>query len=91
VHRIVQCASYAPSQRSAGGTGLSGVPPDCPVCHGPVAGNGWLLQKRKEIGHCSVSGGAPDYPVRPLTEGNQSLPNGAPMASRSLRDIKGTP
>jgi hypothetical protein len=71
---------------------------DCLVCHrivrcatGPVAGNGWLLQKRKEIGHCSVSGGAPDYPVRPLTEGNQSLPNGAPMASRSLRDIKGTP
>jgi hypothetical protein len=29
--------------------------------------------------------------VRPRTEGNQSLPNGAPTAPRSLGAIKGTP
>jgi hypothetical protein len=34
--------------------------------------------------HYSLSGGAPDCPVRRQTEGNQSLPNGAPTA------IKGT-
>jgi hypothetical protein len=33
---------------------------------------------------------APDSSVHPRTEGNQSLPNGAPTASRSLRTIKGT-
>jgi hypothetical protein len=34
---------------------------------------------------------APDIPVHPRTVGNQSLPNGAPMAPRSLGDIKHTP
>jgi hypothetical protein len=33
---------------------------------------------------------APDSPVHPRTEGNQSPLNGAPMAPRSLRAIKGT-
>jgi hypothetical protein len=58
--------------------------PDCLVCHRtvwratwPVAGNGRLRQKRKESVHCSLSGGAPDCPVRPRTEDNQGLPNGA--------------
>jgi hypothetical protein len=32
-----------------------------------------------------------DSPVHPRTEGNQSLPNGAPMAPMSLGAIKGTP
>jgi hypothetical protein len=30
-------------------------------------------------------------PVRPRTEGNQSLSNGAPTTHRSLEAIKGTP
>jgi hypothetical protein len=34
---------------------------------------------------------APDSPVHPPTEGNQSLPNGAPMAPRSLGAIKRSP
>jgi hypothetical protein len=57
----------------------------------PVAGNGRLRQKRKEIVHCSLSGGAPDCPVHPRTKGNQGLPNGAPTAPSSLGAIKGTP
>jgi hypothetical protein len=51
---------------------------------GPEAGNGRLRKTRKAIAHCSMSGDAPDCPVRPRTEGNQSLPNGAPTAPRSL-------
>jgi hypothetical protein len=43
----------------------------------PMASNGRLRQKRKEITHCSLSNGAPDCPVRPWTEGNQGLPIGA--------------
>jgi hypothetical protein len=56
-----------------------------------MAGNGRLHQTRKEIYHCSLSSGAPDCPMCPRTEGNQSLPNGAPTDPRSLRAIKGTP
>jgi hypothetical protein len=37
---------------------------------------------------CSVRC-APDCPVHPRIEGNQGLPNGAPMAPRSLGAIKG--
>jgi hypothetical protein len=40
---------------------------------------------------CSLSGGAPEYLVRSRTEGNQSLPNVAPTAPRSLGAIKETP
>jgi hypothetical protein len=40
---------------------------------------------------CSLSGGAPDCPVRPRTEGNYCLPNGAPTAPSCLGAIKGTP
>jgi hypothetical protein len=43
-------------------------------------------QSRDSIpAHCSLSG------VHPQTEGNQGLPNGAPMAPRYLGAIKGTP
>jgi hypothetical protein len=62
-----------------------------PVCQGGHGCNGWLRQKRKEITQCSLSGGAPDCPVCPRTEGNYCLPNGAPMAPSSLGAIKGTP
>jgi hypothetical protein len=57
---------------------------------GPEAGNGRLHQRRKRIVHCSLPSGAPDCPVRPRTEGNQGLLNGAPMAPSSLGAIKGT-
>jgi hypothetical protein len=76
-----QRAPRVPSQRS----------PDCPVCHGTRGCNGRLRQTRKGIAHCSLSGGAPDCPVRTRTEGNQSLSNGAPTTPRSLGAIKGTP
>jgi hypothetical protein len=72
--------------------------PDCPVCHrtiwcatGGCGCNGWLRQKRKEIVHCSPSGGAPDCLVRPRTESNYGLPNGALTASSCLGAIKRTP
>jgi hypothetical protein len=67
------------------------VAPDCPVYHGAGGCNGRLHQIMKGIVHGSLSGGAPDCPVCPRTEGNQSLPNGAPTAPGSLGAIKGTP
>jgi hypothetical protein len=56
------------------------VTPDCPVCHKGRGCNSRLRQKRKEIVHC----GAPDCPVRPQTEGNYDLLNGAPTALAAL-------
>jgi hypothetical protein len=67
------------------------VAPDCQVCHGGQWLNGRRHRKRKEITHCSLSGGAPDCPVRPRTEGNQSLPNRTLTASSCLGAIKETP
>jgi hypothetical protein len=61
------------------------------VCHGARGCNGQLCQKRKEIAHYSLFVGAPDCPVRPRTEGNNGLPNGAPTAPSCLGAIKGTP
>jgi hypothetical protein len=61
------------------------------VCQGGRVCNGWLHQKRKEIAHYSLSGGAPDCPVCPRTEGNHCLPNEAPTAPNCLGAIKGTP
>jgi hypothetical protein len=91
VHRTVWCASRAPSQwstarsagdtwlsqQSRGGTGLSGVP------HGPwPATVGFTRKGRKSrTVHC---------PVRPRTESNQCLPNGAQTAPSCLGAIKGT-
>jgi hypothetical protein len=75
-------------QRSAGGTGLSGVPsgpkeqrsalPDLEGNHAPDKLQ-WL------------SGGARDCPVRHSTEGKDSLPCWPSMAPRCLGAIKGTP
>jgi hypothetical protein len=67
------------------------VAPDCPVCHETSGWQCQLRQKRNEITHCSLSGGAPDYPVRPWTECNQGLPNGTQTAPSCLGAIKGTP
>jgi hypothetical protein len=58
---------------------------------GTKAGNDRLRQTRKGIAHCSLSDGAPDCPVRPRTEDNQSLSHGALTAPRPLWAIKGTP
>jgi hypothetical protein len=52
--------------------------------------NGRLRQKMKEIVHCLLSGGVPDCPVRPRTEGDYGLPNGVPTAPSCLGAIKGT-
>jgi hypothetical protein len=65
--------------------------PDYPVCQGGRGCNGRLHQKKKEITHCSLSGGAPYCPVRPRTDGNYCFSNGAPTAPSSLRVIKGIP
>jgi hypothetical protein len=74
-----------PSQRSDGGTG------QCPVCQRLQDCNGRLRQLWKEIGHRTVSGGAPDCPVRHPTEGKICLPRLLPTAPRPLVPIKGTP
>jgi hypothetical protein len=58
--------------------------PDCPVCHGPTAGNGRLLRIRKGIAHCSLSGA-------PTDRGQPWPPNGTPTAPSCLGAIKGTP
>jgi hypothetical protein len=50
-----------------------------------------FTRKGRKIVHCSLSGGAPDCPVRPWTEGNYSLPNGVQTAPSYLGAIKGTP
>jgi hypothetical protein len=41
--------------------------------------------------HRTVSGGAPDYPVRQSTEGKNCLPGMLSMAPSCLGAIKGTP
>ena len=65
--------------------------PDCPVGHRAGGCNGRLRKKRKEIAHCSLSGGAPDCPVCHPTEGKNCLPIGSPTAPSYLGAIKGTP
>jgi hypothetical protein len=67
------------------------VPPNCLVCHRDDGCKGRLRQKGKEIAHCSLSGGAPDCPVRPWTEVNYGLANGFLTTPRYLGAIKGTP
>jgi hypothetical protein len=70
-----QCKSdvRADGQR---GTRLSGVAPDCPVPHEDKASNGrpapspngrmtWRHTGHYPVAHRTLSGGAPDYPVRP--------------------------
>jgi hypothetical protein len=92
IHQTVWCASRAASQRSAtrsaddtwlsqrsgGGTGLSGV--SC----GPWLATVGLARKGRKS--CTVH-----YPVRQRTEGNQGLPIGAQTAPNCLGAIKGGP
>jgi hypothetical protein len=47
--------------------------------------------KKERNPHRTVSGGAPDYPVRQTTEGKNCLPGMLSTAPSCLRAIKGTP
>jgi hypothetical protein len=86
-----QWATRGPSQRSVGA-------PDCPVCtrqclvsQDDCCSNGQLNQFLKEIGHRTVSGGAPDCSVHHPTEGKNCLPGLLSTAHRPFGYIKGTP
>jgi hypothetical protein len=79
------------SQRLEEGTGLSGV-------HRTVSGaptapkRQWSASPKKERNpHRTVSGGAPDCPVRHATEGKNCLPGMHSTAPSCLGAIKGTP
>jgi hypothetical protein len=106
IHRTVRCAPNCPvsqrsaaqsardawpGQRSEGGTGLSGVhwtvsgAPTAPNCQRSAA------PKQERNPHRTVSGGAPDCPVRQSTEGKNCLPGMLSTAPSCLRAIKGTP
>jgi hypothetical protein len=51
-----------------------------------------LASPNKERNHALfMSGGAPDCPMSPRTEGKNCLPNGAPTAPSCIGAIKGTP
>jgi hypothetical protein len=78
-------------QRSEGGTGLSGV--HRTVSGAPTAPN---LQRsaapeQERNPHRTVSGGAPDCPMRQSTEGKNCLPGMLSTAPSCLGAIKGTP
>jgi hypothetical protein len=62
----------------------------CGVPSGPRAQRSASLEKERDQA-LFMSGGAPDCPVRQLTEGKNCLPNEAPTAPRPLGTIKGTP
>jgi hypothetical protein len=66
--------------------------PDCPVCTGqcPVRQRSASPNKERDP-HRTVSGGAPDCPVRQATEGKNSLPGMFSTAPSYLGAIKGTP
>jgi hypothetical protein len=80
-----------PSQRSEGGTGLSGG-------HQTVSGAPTAPKRQRSASpnkegdpHRTVSGGAPDCPVRQATEGKNCLPGMLSTAPSCLGAIKGTP
>ena len=106
IHRTVRCAPDCPvsqrsvarsaqdtwpSQRSGGGTGLSGV-------HQTVSGAPTTPKRQRSASpnkegdpHRTVSGGALDCPVRQATEGKNCLPGMLSTALSCLGAIKGTP
>jgi hypothetical protein len=106
IHRTVRCAPDCPmsqrsvaqstrvawpGQRSEGGTGLSGV--HRTVSGAPTAPNRQrsAAPKQKRNPHRTVSGGAPDCPVRQSTEGKNCLPRMVSTTPSCLGAIKGTP
>jgi hypothetical protein len=80
-----------PSQRSEGGTGLSGVHQT--VSGAPTAPNRQrsATPEQERNLHRTVSGGAPDCPVHQSTEGKNCLPGLLSTAPNCLGAIKGTP
>jgi hypothetical protein len=79
-----------PSQRSGGGTGLSGV-------HRTVSGAPTAPRRQRSASpnkegypHRTMSGGTPDCPVRQAIEGKISLPGMLSTAPSCLGAIKGT-
>ena len=106
IHRTVRCAPDCPvSQRSAarsaldtwpsqrleGGTGLSGV--HRTVSSAPTAPRHQrsASPNKERDPHRTVSGGAPDCPVRQSTEGKKCLPGMHSTAPSCIGAIKGTP
>jgi hypothetical protein len=105
MHRTVRCAPDCsvsqrsaarsardtwPSQRSEGDTGLSSV-------HQTVSGAPTAPKRQRSASpkkgrnpHRTVSGGAPDCPVRQATEGKNCLPGMQSTAPSCLGAIKGT-
>jgi hypothetical protein len=73
-----------PSQRSDGGTGLSGAPT------APNRQRSAAPEQERNL-HRTVSGGAPDCPVHQSTEGKICLPGLLSTAPSCLGAIKGTP
>ena len=106
IHRTVRCAPDCPvsqrsaadsardtwpSQRSEGGTGLSGVHRTCPVRQRlPDLQRSASPFKERNRAPDTVRC-APDCPVRPMTEGKDGLPDLFSTAPSCLGAIKGTP
>jgi hypothetical protein len=89
-------------QRSAGGTGLSGVHRTVSGVHRTVSGAPTVPELQRSTvpdleGNRApdrllwLSGGASDCPVRHSTEGRNCLPRLSPTAPSCLGAIKGTP
>jgi hypothetical protein len=96
IHRTIWYAPDFPvsqpllHQRSLGRTGLSGLPPDCPVCQGAVTARVGFAKKGRRsrtihVQWCTELSGAPK------DRSNYCLPNGAPTAPSCLVAIKWTP
>jgi hypothetical protein len=105
IHRTVRCAPDCPvSQRSAGPTVGCAIcarhvaEPTVGRGHRTVSGaptaprrqRSATPQKERNL-HRTVSGGAPDCPVRQATEGKNCLPRLLSTAPSCLGAIKGTP
>jgi hypothetical protein len=89
---VAQSARDAwPGQRSERGTRLCGV--HRTVSGAPMAPNRQrsAAPKQERNPHRTVSGGAPDCPVRQVTEGKNCLPEMLSTAPSCLGAIKGTP
>jgi hypothetical protein len=84
-------ATRGPRQRSAGGTGLSGVH-RCANCHESATVVCARIGRRSAPDRLQwLSGGASDCPVRHPTKGKDSLPCWSLTAPSCLGAIKGTP
>jgi hypothetical protein len=80
-----------PRETRGRANGRKGVP-DCPVCTRQCPMRQRSASPKKERNpHRTVSGGAPDCPVRQATEGKNCLPVMLSTAPSCLGAIKGTP